>query len=110
MSIGQVRVLRNGAVRRESPIVVHLSGYGITCGELGTTNGSIRLVAQLLIRYAMNVPAERMELEDDGYDFKVELESKEVDVASFTDDTLYAHLRGIYDREMTVHKAGGMPA
>lgn len=104
ITAGRVRILRNGSVHRESPIVIHLSGYGMTCSELGTTNGSIRMVAELLIRMAGHVPAERLELEDSGYDFTVEVEGKMLDMKTFNDDTLYALLRAIYDGEIAAKK------
>lgn len=104
ITVGSVKVVRHGTVVRQSPILVHCSGYGMTCGELGTTNGYINMVARLLVGNADAVVDERNELDDPTYDFLIELDGQKRSLTSDDFDCLAKEMRYIYHRVMNAEK------
>jgi hypothetical protein len=101
-TIGEVAVTRNGSVARRSAIEAHPT-YGVTCGELGTTNGNLTEVAKRIDSLVRAVPEMRLELEDESYDIEVKIGVVRISPLDVGADGVFSLLNDLYKR--TKHPA-----
>jgi hypothetical protein len=103
VQIGETQVIKLGEVARTCPIVASAwCDYGVTCGELGTTNGHIRNVVDGLIARTLAVESVRRDLEDPSYDFQVTISGKKRSLTEADRDELFVEINDIY-RKIQVH-------
>jgi hypothetical protein len=106
VQIGETKVIKLGKVARTCPIMASAwCDYGVTCGELGTTNGFIRNVVHGLITRSLAVESERKELNDPSYDFQVTISGKKRSLTESDQDELFAEITEIYKKIQTLKKA-----
>jgi hypothetical protein len=94
-TIGEVIVLTGGSIKRQSEIFAH-PGYGITCAELGTTNGNITEVSKRIQILCESVPSMRAELDDASYDIKVRINGRDIDASAVDEVAVFSILAELY--------------
>lgn len=102
VEIGRIIFMLKGAIESSTSIMAR-HNYGLTCYELGDTNGDIDLVAKGLLDriHATNIARGRLNLADPTYNVIIELDGVTWDASIKSEHDLTNELGRLYDEYCT---------
>ena len=77
MKLGEVRILIHGITRIHD--IYYWKNYGCVCTGLGTTNGSLSILTEIILAKFKDMEQQKKEINDSSYKIEIHL-TKESDV------------------------------